>query len=513
MSKFNTSTIGADKTSNHEGALAYKMSPELELYSAVCTSTLSPQFYTPNTENTLNRIRDLIKQVSPDFVAKLAVYAREDMHLRSIPLVLVVELAKVSTPEYTNGLISSVTERVIQRPDEITEILGYYAMANNRAGSKKLGKLSNQLKKGISASFHKFNEYQFSKYNRKTDIRLRDALFLTHPKPKDNNEKELFRKIAEDTLEAPDTWEVKMSEAGKADTEVTTKKQVWEDMIDSGKFGFMAMLRNLRNIIEADVSIRHIEKVCDKLSNRDNVIKSKQFPFRFLSAYRMIINNSHKNSSIEPLVMAALEMAMVHSAENIPMFEGQKIKIASDVSGSMWSKISEKSTIEMYDIGIVLSMLLQHRCQKVITGIFGTSYLEQELPKNNILANSMKMSDLSRKVGWATNGHLIIEDAINKRQDLDRIMIFTDLQMWDCSSLYDTTSHRSSIKKAWSTYKKMYPKCKLYIFDLAGYGTSPLSIRDNDVNLIAGWSNDIFNIMSNIENGGETLDKINNICI
>jgi hypothetical protein len=273
----------------------------------------------------------------------------------------------------------------------------------------------------------------------------------------------------------------------------------------------MACIRNLKNILESEVSSGHIDKVCSQISDRDNVLRSKQFPFRFLSAYRMLV--SSKPSFDTGRVLEALELAMIHSAENIPMFDGENVKIASDVSGSMCSPISDKSTVQMYDVGIVLSMLLQHKCKRVVTGIFGTSYLEQTLPKNNILANSMKMGSLSSKVGWATNGHLIIEDAIKKKQDLDRIMIFTDMQIWDNNRISYNHNSVPSIQNLWVTYKKMNPKCKLIIFDLAGYGTSPLSLRDNDVFLIAGFSDKVFTMLDSIEKGSDVLDVINNIII
>jgi len=508
MSRFNKRTKGSNTTVNYEGAKAYKLSPEMELYTAVCTSTLSPQFYVPDTEKTLKRIRDLISKVSPTFVAKLAIYAREKMYLRSIPLVLTVELAKMGVSR--QGLLSNLTYRVIQRADEITELLSYYVKANDRTGTKKLGKLSNQLKKGIARSFNKFDEYQLAKYNRGTEIRLRDALFLTHPKPKDKTQRELFRKLAEDRLEIPKTWETQLSEAGKSDTPATTKKDVWEDMIDSGKLGYMALLRNLRNILTADVDDDHIEKIFAQLSNRNNVIRSKQFPFRFLSAYRMIKNVDSFNTS---KVLDALEIAMEHSAENIPMFVNERVVIASDVSASMRFPISERSVVKGYDIGLVLSMLLQHKCMNVITGVFGDYWKTMKLPKNNILSNIEQMDRIANIVGYATNGYKVIRDLRDRKIMADRIMIFTDCQMWDSTysqsmRLYVTGSH---IQNEWNKYKKINPDCKLYLFDLYGYGNVPLDIRKNDVYLISGWSNEIFTILNNIENGEKVLDEINRI--
>ena len=79
-------------TVNHAGAAAFTLPPALELYAAVATTALADQFYeTADTRRA--RLRELVAQCEPRFVAQLAVYARERMHLRSVPLVLAVELA------------------------------------------------------------------------------------------------------------------------------------------------------------------------------------------------------------------------------------------------------------------------------------------------------------------------------------------------------------------------------------------------------------------------------------
>ena len=92
--KFNSLAKNQDATLNHEGARAYKMTPEMELYSVVVTSTLSDNFYERGSEY-VHRISHLVKKVDARFVAQLAVYTRTVMNLRSVPLLLVVELARV----------------------------------------------------------------------------------------------------------------------------------------------------------------------------------------------------------------------------------------------------------------------------------------------------------------------------------------------------------------------------------------------------------------------------------
>ena len=111
---------------NHEGDKAYAMTPELELYTAVVTASLSDLFYEEEDER-VERIADLIRKVSPEFVARLAVYARNQMHLRSIPMLLLVELAKVHNGD---SLVARTVEKTVLRADEIMELLMCYQWRN-----------------------------------------------------------------------------------------------------------------------------------------------------------------------------------------------------------------------------------------------------------------------------------------------------------------------------------------------------------------------------------------------
>ena len=145
----------------------------------------------------------------------------------------------------------------------------YYQLANERTDVKKLNRLSKQVQKGLAASFNSFDEYQFAKYNRKSEVTLKDALFLVHPKAKDENQQVIFDKIADDALATPYTWEDSSSlgqlafenEAAKA----KAFRNKWEALIESKKLGYMAMMRNLRNILEAKVSGTDVDMVCDYL--------------------------------------------------------------------------------------------------------------------------------------------------------------------------------------------------------------------------------------------------------
>ncbi|HTD99826.1 MAG TPA: TROVE domain-containing protein [Mucilaginibacter sp.] len=523
--KFNLLRKAKTQVTNYEGAKTFVLTAEMELYTAVVTWSLNDSFYEKN-EDRMNRLRGLIAKCDPVFVGKLAIYARTKMYLRSVPLVLVTELAKLHSGD---NLVARVTDSVIGRADEITELLACYELLNKRTGPKKLNRLSKQLQKGLTSAFNRFDEYQFGKYDRDGAIKLRDALFLVHPKAKDELQQVLFNKIVNGTLQTPYTWETELSALGQLNFDSEEAKIIafrakWEELIDSGKLGYMALLRNSRNIQEAGVSYAHFQKVCARLADADEVVKAKQFPFRYLAAYRELINPvtnvpaqglikkltalmQSQNKGYTGELLDALEKAVQASAANIKGFDyNTRVLLACDVSGSMQTPVSAKSKILLYDVGLMLAMLLQSRCKNVEVGMFGDTWKTITVPRNNILGNVQEFYKREGEVGYSTNGFLVIKDILARKVKMDKVMLFTDCQLWNSANIAD------HIYPLWIRYKaEVAPEAKLYLFDLKGYGQAPLQILSNDVYLVAGWSDKVFEVLAALENGGSALDAINSI--
>ena len=488
---------------NHEGAEAYRMTPEMELYTAVVTSALEEMNYEGKTDR-VDRIAGLVGKVSPEFVAKLAVYARTQMNLRSIPLVLLTLLAKVHSGD---DLVPKAVAGTVLRADEIAELLMCYQWLNPSDGIKKLGKLSRGIQNGLKESFNRFDEYQFAKYDRDGQpVKLKDALFLVHPKAKDAARQVLFDKIVAGALETPYTWETELSALGQQkfdtpDAKAEAMQTKWEELIASRKMGYMATLRNLRNILEAGVGTEYVEQVCAYLGDPSQVKRSKQLPFRFLSAY---IEISRVKSPQTASVLTALEQAAVASAENIAGFGPDvRVLLACDVSGSMQHNVSRSSSVQLYDIGLMLAMLLQNRCGSVMSGMFGDTWKVVGLPRTGILANVLELRRREGEVGYSTNGYLVIDYLVKNKIQMDKVMIFTDCQMWD--SRYGDRH----IQKSWEAYRKMFPEAKLYLFDLGGYGQAPLQLKGDGVALISGWSDKVFDVLEAVENGSDAVSEIN----
>jgi 60 kDa SS-A/Ro ribonucleoprotein len=547
------------KVGNYEGDLAFKLTPELEFYSKVCTTSLVRTFYVPDTNDQLNSLKSLIRKLDPEFVAKVVVYAREQMYLRTIPMVLTVELAKFHSKlkkdkniSHRDDLVRRLAGRVIQRADEITEMLAYYARANKsnwevleESGlTKKVGKLSKQLQYGIADAFEKFDEYQFAKYNRTDrEFTLTDALFVVHPPRKTKEKRELYQKIIDGTLATPYTWETVITNAGKTGRPM---KEAWEELIDSKRLPYMATLRNLRNMLKYEVSTAHIEKVCNYLRNPVAVKKSRQLPFRYLSAYRILVGQparrygwgrgqwedrepvvNYKNDHVR-MIAEALEDAVLASVENIPVYAHETVLLATDVSSSMQKplkiigesedqrkrrlKSPEGSIIEQYDIGAVLAMMLASKCEKAVVGMFGDEWKPINFPTRNILANANEIHKREGEVGYSTNGYRVLEWAIRNQEKVrfDRIFIFTDCQLWDSTGRYQGGGRYN---KLWKQYKQIHPEAKMGIFNLdpAGGDAVPVDAAAGDAYLISGWSDKIFEVLKSLEEGHEALKVINDI--
>jgi 60 kDa SS-A/Ro ribonucleoprotein len=491
---------------NHEGTPAYTLTPALELYAAVATAALSDQFYEA-ADTRLGRLRELIARGDPQFVARLAVYAREQLHLRSVPLVLAVELARRHRGD---SLVSRLVARIVQRADEIPELLAFYAQANGRTGPKTLGQLSKQVQRGLALAFNRFDAYQLAKYDREgMAVRLRDALFLVHPKARDEAQQAVFNQLVAGTLPVPYTWETELSAAGQVAYASPAERQAaitrtWEALVSSGRLGYMALLRNLRNLLEAKVSAETLARVCATLADPGQVARARQLPFRFLAAYREVL--ALDAGAVAP-VLAALEAAITGSARNLRGFRPEtRVVVACDVSGSMQQPISPRSKVLLYDVGLVLAMLLQSRCQHVVAGMFGDRWQRVSLPQGQVLRNVQELYRREGEVGYATNGHLVIQDLRQRREVVDKVMIFTDCQLWN-------TAGSRTLAQEWAAYRAhVAPQARLYLFDLAGLGTTPLDVRaDDGVALIAGWSDKIFDVLAALENGGSALTEIEKI--
>jgi len=335
-------------------------------------------------------VRELVAKVAPAKVELLAQEARTKFKLRHVPLLLARELARHGKLQ-ANALTS-----VIQRPDEMSEFLSIYWQDGKTA-------VSNQVKKGLAACFNKFNEYQLAKWNKNSAaIKLRDVMFLSHPKPQSAEQAELFKRVAADTLATPDTWETQLS-AGANKCETFTR------LMNEKKLGALAFLRNLRNMRDSGVNTDLIRSYAATLD------VTKVLPFRYVAAARIV-----------PEFEDMLESMMFRSLATHDKIPGKTVLVI-DVSGSMFgTKISSKSDLDRFDAAAALAMLCREVCEEVEIYSFSDNAVRVAPRRGFALREAISNS---QNHGGTQLGNSM--RTINANGSYDRCIVFTDEQSYD----------------------------------------------------------------------------------
>ncbi|HXY24587.1 MAG TPA: TROVE domain-containing protein [Candidatus Acidoferrum sp.] len=377
----------------HEGAVAQRVDATRELRRTVLTCLLWEDTFYEKGNDIAQRISALAAENKPEVVAALATEARDKMQLRHAPLFLVRELAR---RKGAGTLTAETLEHVIQRADELGEFVALY-------WREKKQPLSAGVKRGLAKAFTKFDAYQFAKYDRDSAVKLRDVLFLCHAKPKDEAQAALWKKLVENTLESPDTWEVALS-AGK------DKRENFERLLREGKLGGLAVLRNLRLMLASGVDPKLIRERLDKGVAR-------ALPFRFVTA-----------AHYAPKLEDALEKAML---KGIAGFEklASSTGLVVDVSGSMNYKLSKKGETTRMDAAAGLAILLREKAEDFAIATFSDACVELPPRRGFALRDAI--------VGSQAHSGTYLKRALTQLHDkrewreLDRLIVITDEQSHD----------------------------------------------------------------------------------
>jgi len=385
------------KIYTNEGARASHLSPAQQLERSVMSCLLWENSFYEDGVSITDRISGLCDQVGLSFISELAIKAREEQHLRHIPLFLIrqmvrkVDEAIKAGKRIDSALVSKTLARVIQRPDEITEFLAIYWKDGRQP-------LSAQVKKGLAAAFMKFDEYQLAKYNRDGEVKLRDALFLCHAKPATVEQAQMFKRLVDGTLQVPDTWEVALS-GGE------NKKEAWERLLGENKLGGLALLRNLRNMKDVGVDRNTVIQA----------IKTGKFrrvlPFRFLAAARFV-------PELEPF----LEEAMLRSLSEMPKIPGRTAILVDHSYSMVGTNVSKRSDLDRFDAACALAIIVREICEDPL-----------------VIAFSMEARIIAPRRGFALSDAIktsmefsgtYTEDAkqLADREGYDNIIIITDEQ-------------------------------------------------------------------------------------
>lgn len=446
---------------------------------------------------------------------KLAVELRKDYNMRLNPQVIMVRASmhpkRAEWTEKNPGKFSSYEELVMSRADEPMTQLAYFIAVNN--GKKKMPTI---LKKACAKKLSELNAYNVNKY-KNAEIGMINAVRLTHANSPVIDE--LMRNGSVKVEETDKTWEQLKSE-GKS----------WKEILKTIKLGHMALLRNLRGIFS---EIDDTELCAELLKQlKDGVLKGKQFPFRYWSAYKAIENCSDVKH--KPMILDALDECIDISVNNMPHLKGRTMCL-SDNSGSAWGSItSEYGTVTVAEIDNLSSVVTAMASDEGYVGKFGDTIKIVPIRKRvGAMAQTKELtSNGSSDVGGGTEGGIweFFRDAIKNKDKYDNIVIYSDMQA-GTGGLYGTSEHMSEYRRLGfgcerrlsntdgrmiNVYKlvreyrkKVNSKVCVYCCQTAGYSDTLLPEMSYRTALCSGWTGKEAIFMDAFAKQWDIIDKEN----
>jgi hypothetical protein len=435
--KTNTHSTSKDSTERLAGGFGNAAAVQGDaalLRRAVLACLLGEDLAYERGDTVKANISRLIPNVEPEIVRDMAIEARTVQKLRHVPLFVAVEMLKHKSHR---PLVGDLLPQIIKRADELAEFLAIY-------WAGKRTPIAKQAKIGLAEAFHNFNEYNFAKYDRDEAVKLRDVMFMVHPKPRNAEEEALFKRIADRTLATPETWEVLYSAATTPDE----KRKVWEKLIAEKKLGALAYVRNMRNMVNVNVPEALITQ-----------------GLRDLNTGRLLPLNIITAAKHAPKFVRELEDLFFRSFEKAEKLAGKTILVV-DVSGSMQCNISGKSENSRMDVAFALAVLAAEMCENI--RIYATAGSDYERKHKTQLVPAYRgfgllgaLRDAKNKLG---GGGIFTRQSLEyiqkAEQDADRIIVFSDSQDCDmdrtklpnpfgqANYIVDVSSHKRGINYA-----------------------------------------------------------------
>lgn len=534
MSKFNTKTAQTARTygtsviqtetapsgTTHEGALGWKRTPKSELFLLAVSDFAEDTFY-ETAETRAKRYKDLTAKVAVEdsaWVLQFVTWLRGTANMRSSSLMVALESARaLLKAELPGG--KDIVNAALQRADEPGEAVAYWHANYGR-------RIPQPIKRGIAKAARRlYTQDALYAYDTAShSVRFADVIQLTHVAPETPIQSALFKFAldrrynkdavpAESLSKASAREELKgvsgdelrrLANAGELTEYLRKAGMRWEalsSVISGGMdakaweavipvMGYMALIRNLRNFLEAGVSAPVLKGVAARIADPAEVAKSRQLPFRFWSAF--------KNTSNSTVFSNALEEGLNACLQNVPSLKGRTL-VLIDNSGSMGRVMSGKSTVTMSEAAKLFGVALALRAEDaklVEFGGYGRSrqssgwgwggnYTEEiKFKRGDSLLPTMKKFSTP---GGGTYIHATLEEHYDKT--FDRVIVVSDEQvMHEGSGPYSLVSKNTPV----------------FVWNLGGYGHGSAPSGEN-IFTAGGLSDGAFGYVGLVESGARGI--------
>ncbi len=510
-------------TKNRQGHAAYSLDKWLKLLTMLNTLKLENQFYRSENE-TMRELKLVVDECAKEdtyLVAQCIVYSRcVGEGMRSINHLAASYLAPhCAGQEWAKrfyGLWNKRTKSggTIFRPDDMAEIIACFSAMNKT-------KVTNSMKKGFASAIENLDAYSLLKYKNP----MIDVINLVHPRPEKssaivevNGERiSAIDSIMKGLSVSADTWEVAQSDAGQEVAKAVkegkidkneaekilkeAKAENWDSLLNEGKLGILAALRNIRNILKTSAKESTIDSLCKLLSDSEAIRKGKIMPYQMDLAHEVTISEFSNSDSrkVAQALLKGFEAAVPNLAEMLP---GRTL-VMVDFSGSMGTPMTDgsrsgkryKSTC-MDKAALIAATIAKGTNADVIR--FGSS---AEYVKWNANSDVFSIAKNMRRDMGGTSLASAWREAQNSGRKYDRVFILSDNE---CNRGSSYSSYMNYVKSVGSPY--------VYSVDLAAYGTTQLA--GDKVRYYYGYGYSMFDDIAKSEfNPNYHLEKVKQIVI
>ena len=484
-------------TFNRAGGKAYALSPKHALAQYAATGCLNATFYASAGED-LDKVIALASQVSPEFLAKTAVYARERGFMKDMPALLCAALSVLD-----GQLCSQVFHRVI---DDGKMLKNFVQIVRSGAvGRKSLGSMPKRLVKSWLDSREDAAVFKASVGQAPS---LADVIKMAHPKPATKSREALYGYLLgkkHDSALLPDV--VRHFEAYKAKerkdvpdvpfqmlTSLELGQKEWTEIAKNASWQTTRM--NLQTFKRHGVfeDEKMVKRVADRLRDRDLVRRARVFPYQLMMAYRAAA------ADVPARIARALEDAMEHAIVNVPEIEG-KVFVLPDVSGSMSSPVTgyrqgSSSAVRCIDVAalVAAAVLRKNPDGEVIP--FEQDIVKLHLsPHDTVMTNAGKLAGIG---GGGTNCSAPLAELNRRKARADLVIYVSDNESWVD---WRGAGRGTATMAEWTAFKVRNPHAKLVCIDIQPNGHTQAPDRDDVLN-VGGFSDAVFDVIAAFAKGG-----------
>lgn len=504
------------------GGSGFERDPRSELFLLAVSNMANPSgaFHEDGTARDA-RFVSLLRSVAADteWVRGFVGFLRNEANMRSASIIAAAEIVKARLDLKIAGS-RDIISAALQRADEPGELLAYWTAMHGR-------NIPSPVKRGISDALQRlYTERSYLKWDSEAKgWRYADVLQYVHPEPKAEWQSVLFKHVLNERYapggEIPELLGTLRARAALMATPVEERSNVtagqlaeagmtweslagwlqgpmdakaWEAAIPS--MGYMALLRNLRNFDQAGIGKNARREVEDKLTDPEQVAKSRQLPMRFLSAYRAT-RDSGTVTAWGPVIEEALNLSLA----NVPALNGRTLVLV-DLSGSMYnSTLSDRSGLRFVDAASVFGAAVARRCERADLVGFGSTTQDYQftaasslLPLASQLVETVcTMQGYGRQIGLGGTDTIGALQSKFRPGYHDRIVIVTDEQ-------YQSWGGYGSVAGSVDSLLDKF-KVPAYTWNLAGYKTGQAQSGGRKRHTFGGLSDTAFKMIPLLEQG------------